>query len=78
MNARAGSTAAVEIDGRDDGLAAVGQQRQLVAAAGLLFASPEQQVLAKPDALRQRRERRGRDERGLGLRLLPFLKCGNS
>ena len=43
--------AAVEVDRRDERLVAVGEQRLLAAAAGLLLAAPEQQVIAEVQAL---------------------------
>ena len=70
---RAGIESAVEIDRRDQRFAGVGQQRLLAAAAGLLFAAAENHVLAEPELLRHFRERRGRDQVGLDLRLLPFV-----
>ena len=52
MNAAGGVDAAVEIDGRDERLVAVGEQRLLPPAAGLLLAAAEQQVLAQAEPAR--------------------------
>ena len=67
---------AVEIDRRDKGLVAVGEQRLFAPAAGLFLAAPEQQVIAEVQPLRLARERRGRHEHGLCFRLLPFVVLG--
>ena len=67
--------AAVEIDRRDQRFVAVGQQRLLAAAAGLLLAAAEQQVIAELQPLGLPRQRRGRDQRRLRLRLLPFVEA---
>ena len=66
--------AAVEIDRRDQRLVAVGQQRLLAPAAGLLLAAPEQQVIAERQPLGLPRQRRRRHQRRLDLRLLPFVE----
>ena len=66
--------AAVEIDGGDERLVAVGQQRLFAAAAGLLFAAAEQQMIPELQPFGLARERRRRDQRRLGLRLLPFVE----
>ncbi len=65
--------AAVEIDRRDQRLVAVGDERVLAAAAGLLLAAAEDQELAEVDLLAEPRQRRRRHDRRLQLRLLPFV-----
>ena len=70
MKSRAGLDAAVEIDRRDERLEAVGENRVLLPAAGLLFSAPEQHVAAEIDFFGQPRERRRRDDAGLHLRLV--------
>src|SRR5690606_21546383 len=61
---------AVQVQRRDERLAAVGEQRLLAPPSRLLLAPSEQQVVAEPDAGRERGERRRRDQRRLGLGLL--------
>ena len=68
--------AAVQVDGRDERLVAVRKQRQLAAAASLLFPAPEQQVLAQIQTFGLPREGRRRDERGLRLRLFSLVEAG--
>ena len=65
--------AAVEVDRRDQRLVAVGDDRVLVAPAGLLLAAAEDQEVAEPEPLAEPRQRRRRDQRRLELRLLPFV-----
>ena len=65
---------AVEIERRDQRLAGIGEQRRLAAAAGLLLAAPEDQVIAEIETLGDAREAPGRDQRRLDLRLLPFVE----
>ena len=64
---------AVQIDGGDQRLVAVGQQRLLEAAAGLLLAAAQDQMLAEPELLGMPRQRLRRDDGGLDLRLLAFV-----
>ena len=64
---------AVEVDGRDQRLVAVGDDRVLAAAAGLFLAAAEDEELAEVELLAEPRQRRRRDERRLQLRLLPFV-----
>ena len=73
---RRGLEPGVEIDGRDDRLAGVGEQRRLATPAGLLLAAAEQQVLAETERLAQARQPPGRDQRGADLRLRAFVQVG--
>ena len=65
-----GLDAAVEIDRGDQRLEAVGENRVLLPAAGLLLAAAEQHEPAEVDLLGQPRQRRRRDDAGLDLRLV--------
>src|SRR5688572_21490842 len=67
-----GVQAAVEINRGDQGLARVRQQRLLAPPSGFFFASPENHVLAESELLSEFRERRGRHDHRLDLRLLAF------
>ena len=50
------------------------KQCRLAAAARLLFAATQDQVVAKADGLCVPRQRLRRDHRGFDLRLLPFVE----
>ena len=74
MNARACFDAAVEVDRGKQRFVSVGQQRLFAAAARLLLAAPEQQMLPEHQALGLPRQRRRRDERRLDLGLLALVE----
>src|SRR4051812_7828105 len=64
----------VQIDGRNQRLVAVGEQRQLAAATALLLAASQQQVIAERQPFSLATQRGGRDERRLDLRLLSLVE----
>ena len=69
---------AVEIDGRNDRLEYVRQERVFASAARLLFADAEQKHLSHTGEARLRRQRRGTDHERLDLRKSPLVELGES
>src|SRR5438309_962650 len=67
---------AVDIERGDQRLVGIRKQRLLEAAAALLFAAPEEQMLAEVEPLRVARQRLRRHDRRLDLRLLPLVVSG--
>src|SRR5262245_41330155 len=65
--------ASVEVDRRDERLEAVGENGVFVTASRLFFSTPEQHVAAELDVLREARQRGGRDDAGLDLRLVSLV-----